>query len=85
MAGVKVIDKHPQKLKNNIVEGGLLLWPNIATAGQKYVTNIGNWPGPHIFIVEGGILLRPELLWPDCTVAKYCLMILRYTLCYYFF
>ena len=45
-----------------------MLWPNIATAGQKYIREIGNWLGPYIFIAEGGLLLRPELLWPDCTV-----------------
>ena len=68
MAGLKIRNKHPQGPRINIAEGGLLLWPNIATAGQKYITEIGNWPGPYIFIAEGGLLLRPELLWPDCTV-----------------
>ena len=67
MAGLKIRNKHPQGPRNYIVEGGLLLWPDIARAGQKYITEIGNLPGPQIFIAIGGLLLRPELLWPDCT------------------
>ena len=53
MAGVNIIENQPQKPRNYIVEAGLLLWPVIATARQKCITEIGNWPGPHIFIVEG--------------------------------
>ena len=59
----------------NIVEGGLLLWPDIATAGQKYITEMAVLPGLHIFIAEGGLLLRPELLWPDCTVTYICYLV----------
>ena len=69
MAGLKIRNKHPQGPRNYIVEGGLLLWPDIAMARQKYIAKIANLPGPNIYIALGGLLLRPELLWPDSTVS----------------
>ena len=69
MARVKIIKKHPKGPRIYIVEGGLLLWPDIAMARQKYIAEIENLPGPNFYIALGGLLLRPELLWPDCTVC----------------
>ena len=64
--------KTPTGTKNLYYYGRIITMAGITMAGQKYIAEIGNLPGPKICITMDELLLWPVLLWPDCTVYGFC-------------